>query len=81
MINPVTGNIDKDHTTSPVPLLMIAKEFKRPQPKEINYDKLSTLMPEGALSDIAPTILEIFGLDKPAQMTGVSLMPVLKDKI
>lgn len=81
MINTVTGNIDKDHTTSPVPLIVIGNEFKRKAPAEINYDKLSTLMPEGALSDIAPTILELLGLEKPAEMTGVSLIPVLKDKM
>ena len=29
--------------------------------------------PEGALGDIAPTILDIMGIDKPDEMTGTSL--------
>jgi len=29
---------------------------------------------EGRLADIAPTLLELMGLPKPAEMTGVSLL-------
>jgi len=29
---------------------------------------------EGKLADIAPTLLALMGLPKPAEMTGVSLM-------
>ena len=29
-------------------------------------------------ADVAPTILELLGLAKPAEMTGKSLLPVLK---
>jgi 2,3-bisphosphoglycerate-independent phosphoglycerate mutase len=32
-----------------------------------------TLRPGGALCDIAPTILGVMGLEKPAAMTGVDL--------
>ena len=32
----------------------------------------------GLLSDVAPTILEIMGVEKPAEMNGASLLPTLK---
>ncbi len=81
MLNPNTGEIDKDHSTSPVPFILIANEFKRQTPSKLNYDGLAALMPEGALSDIAPTILELLGMPKPEQMSGISLLPLLKEQV
>lgn len=81
MMNNVTGEINKDHTTSPVPFILIAKEFKRSSPEKINYETLASMMPEGALSDIAPTILDLLGLQKPSQMSGISLLPVLESQV
>jgi len=77
-INIQTGAINKDHTTAPVPLIVISNELKRSKPVKFGYDNLASLMPEGALSDIAPTILELFGMKKPVEMTGVSLLPVIE---
>jgi 2,3-bisphosphoglycerate-independent phosphoglycerate mutase len=75
------GSVEKDHSTSPVPFIMAAQQFKRRIPLKINYDTLASMMPEGALSDIAPTILELFGLPRPKQMTGVSLVKVLEEQL
>ncbi len=47
------------HTTSPVPFIL--------------YGARGTLHP-GRLCDICPTILDLLGLEKPAEMTGVSLI-------
>ncbi len=77
MINPRTGGIDKDHTTNPVPLLVMAGAFKNSKVPPITYIDLSAQVPDGAISDIAPTILELFGLEKPLEMTGESLLPVI----
>lgn len=74
MINAKSGGIDKDHTTSPVPILIVSNEFKFTNPVKRNYDYLSTKIPIGVISDIAPTVLELFGLPKPQEMTGVSLL-------
>jgi 2,3-bisphosphoglycerate-independent phosphoglycerate mutase len=79
MINTKTGDIDKDHTTNPVPFLLVANEFKFPKPETINYIFLSTRVPAGAISDVAPTILELFGLPKPQEMTGVNLFTEIDD--
>ncbi len=79
MIHSKTGDIDKDHTTNPVPLLLIANEYKFPKPIEHGYVFLSSRVPAGIISDIAPTVLEFFNLPKPEEMTGVSLLGVIDE--
>jgi 2,3-bisphosphoglycerate-independent phosphoglycerate mutase len=77
MINTKTGDIDKDHTTNPVPFLVISKELKHAVPTDLNYIRLSAHVPDGAISDISPTILQLLGLEKPAEMTGISLLGII----
>ena len=77
MINSKTGDIDKDHTTNPVPFLLIAKDFKFAKPKNSGYVSLSAEVPSGVISDIAPTILSLMGLQKPPEMTGVNLLQTI----
>src|SRR5207237_7640180 len=74
MLNMKTGEIDKDHTTNPVPFLLIANEFRFPAAKNRDYLSLSARIPEGVISDIAPTILDLFGLPKPSEMNGINLL-------
>ncbi len=74
MLNPRTGEIDTDHTTNPVPFLFISEENKFFKSLEINYLSLSARIPAGVIGDIAPTILDLFGLEKPAEMTGINLL-------
>ena len=50
------------HTTNPVPFIAVGKDLKG--------KKLRT---GGVLADIAPTMLEVIGEEKPAEMTGESL--------
>lgn len=56
------GRIHTAHTTNPVHLLLVNDERKQ-----------SCLKP-GVLGDIAPTILDLMGIDQPEQMTGQSLI-------
>lgn len=58
------------HTTNPVPVILVEGE-KRKLPGHGND---VTLREHGGLADIAPTLLEILGLPKPARMTGTSLV-------
>lgn len=74
MINLKTGEIDKDHTTNPVPFLFASSDHKFAQGLKSDYISLSAKVPAGVISDIAPTILELFGLPKPSEMTGVSFL-------
>lgn len=74
LINLKTGEIDKDHTTNPVPLILVANEFRREREQRPNYISLAGIVPEGAVSDVAPTVLALFGVEKPPEMTAVSLL-------
>ncbi|MEK7161470.1 MAG: hypothetical protein AAB729_02140, partial [Patescibacteria group bacterium] len=79
MINARTGDINKDHTTNPVPFLIIANEFKTPKVDDREFCDLSSRVPAGVVSDIAPTILELFGLEIPKEMTGVNLLEIVDE--
>jgi len=60
MIDYKTGEPHTAHTTNLVPLILVGmKDVK---------------LKEGKLADLAPTMLEIMGLEKPAEMTGESLI-------
>ena len=60
MIDPETGGPHTAHTTSPVPFVSIGTDFPG-------------LRTGGALCDVAPTILELLGLEQPQEMTGRTL--------
>jgi 2,3-bisphosphoglycerate-independent phosphoglycerate mutase len=71
MIDLKTGEPHTAHTTNPVPF--IVADFSNQK----NDFKLSG----GALCNVAPTILEIMGLDKPKEMTADSLLDSYPAKI
>lgn len=76
MYNLQTGEIDKEHSTSPVPLLIIGNRWAQVKPlwPPVPMNDLSQLQPMGVLSDVAPTILRLLGLPAPAEMTARSLV-------
>ena len=61
MSDPLVGQPHTAHTTNTVPLIYVG-------------DVAPSLMENGALCDIAPTLLQIMGLPQPAAMTGRSLL-------
>ncbi|MBI2013491.1 MAG: 2,3-bisphosphoglycerate-independent phosphoglycerate mutase [Candidatus Colwellbacteria bacterium] len=70
-----TGLPETQHDPSPVPVYVIGEEYKKPKGEaEISEsEKLST----GLISDVAPTVLDIMGVQQPPEMTGVSLLQSL----
>ena len=61
MIDPEAGGAHTAHTLNPVPVAVVgAPDGAR--------------LCQGRLADLAPTILQLMGLEKPAQMTGKSLL-------
>lgn len=62
MIDYETGKPHTAHTTNPVPFILV------------NADPSMKLREGGCLADIAPTLLELMGLEQPAEMTGKSLI-------
>jgi len=73
MINPRTGEISPEHTANPVPFYLLTPENQRNTTAEFLYNQ-----PQGIISDVAPTILELIGIPKPEEMTGQSLLGILK---
>lgn len=74
--NLVTGEMDKEHSTNPVPCLIVAKEFegvKAPSGDVVGGD-LSLVRPAGMLADVAPTVLKLMGIEPPPDMTGKALL-------
>ena len=62
MIDYETGAPFTAHTTNPVPFILI------------NYDRDYSLREGGCLADIAPTLIEMMGMEQPPEMTGKSLL-------
>ena len=62
MIDPETGGPHTAHTLNPVPVILV------------NGPDGAGLRGGGRLADLAPTLLELMGLDQPVEMTGQSLM-------
>ncbi len=63
MINLFTGEPDTEHSINPVPFIVVGKETIS-----------SKELPMGILADVVPTILNLMAIEKPAVMTGRSLL-------
>jgi 2,3-bisphosphoglycerate-independent phosphoglycerate mutase len=61
MIDPETGGPHTSHTLNPVPVALVG-----------GPDGVS--LREGRLADLAPTLLDLMGLDLPPEMTGRTLI-------
>lgn len=55
------GTPNTAHSLNLVPCVLVDKEYSKP-------------IKDGKLADIAPTVIELMGLTKPEEMTGVSLL-------
>ncbi len=71
-----TGEMDKEHSTNPVPFFIIANHLEG-QPGiagDVPSGDLSLMPPIGMLADVAPTLLKMLGVDQPSDMTGTPLI-------
>ncbi len=62
MIQPNTHEMDTEHSTNPVPCIIVQKKLKH------------RALPPGGLSDVAPTLLHLLHLPVPKEMTGRNLL-------
>ena len=62
MADPETGSPYTAHTTNPVPCILVSDQYK------------DVKLQDGILADVAPTLLFLAGMEKPADMTGHSLI-------
>lgn len=63
MLDPETGGPHTKHTTYDVDLIVVDDEYKG-----------GKLHEGGRLADVAPTVLQLMGIEQPAEMTGRSLL-------
>lgn len=63
MFNEKTGEVVTEHTTNPVPFIVISK-----------HQSSLRLRKHGRLADVAPTILKLLGIEKPEEMAGKTLL-------
>jgi len=61
MVDPITGEPHTQHTNYPVPFLLLGE-------KDVELGN------GRGLADIAPTILQLMGIEQPQEMTGTSLI-------
>ncbi len=61
MVDPETGGPHTAHTTNPVPVILVGGPD-------------GARLQDGRLADLAPTLLDLMGLDLPPEMTGQSLI-------
>jgi 2,3-bisphosphoglycerate-independent phosphoglycerate mutase len=61
MRDPETGGPHTAHTTNPVPVVLVGGQDL-------------ALREGGRLSDVAPTLLQLLGVEQPAAMAGMSLL-------
>ena len=60
MVDPVKGTPHTAHTANPVPFIVVSDRYQT--------------VADGSLQDVAPTVLKLLGIEKPADMTGASLI-------
>ena len=60
MVDPVKGTPHTAHTANPVPFVVVSDRYQTAE--------------NGSLQDVAPTVLKLLGIEKPADMTGSSLI-------
>jgi 2,3-bisphosphoglycerate-independent phosphoglycerate mutase len=66
MTDPNSGQVHTAHTIGPVPLVYLG-------------DRKVSLKNDGSLSDVAPSLLALMGLEQPEEMTGHSLVDIASE--
>jgi 2,3-bisphosphoglycerate-independent phosphoglycerate mutase len=72
MVNIRTGDVDTQHSKNPVPCWFANLD------NSIEYKENLAPSIDGLLVDLAPTILDIMGIEKTKDMVGRSLLPLFK---
>lgn len=70
MLDLKTGKTSTSHSKNPVPVILINKK----------WEGNPIILKNAMLRDIAPTIIDLFGREKPEEMTGESLIKQLKNQ-
>lgn len=69
MLDPVTGQIDTNHSENPVPFIVVSNAYENVTNKVLQM---------GILADVAPTVLAMLEIPKPLDMTGRNLLAQMR---
>ncbi|HEU0051511.1 MAG TPA: 2,3-bisphosphoglycerate-independent phosphoglycerate mutase [Patescibacteria group bacterium] len=74
--NLMTGEMDKEHSTNPVPCVIVAHELEglKAPGGDVVGDDLSLAQPVGMLADVAPTICKLMEIPQAPEMSGTALI-------
>lgn len=76
VMNIQTGKMDKEHSTNPVPFIIIGNAYqgKAGPAGDPPEGDLSLMHPVGMLADVAPTVLKLLEIEQPPEMSGRALI-------
>ena len=80
MINLETGEINKEHTTNPVPLILCFSDRASSHPQEVTQETKmaqAAQTPTGVLADVTATIIKRLNLDQELEISGQDLAAVI----
>jgi len=70
-----SGEAETRHDDSPVPFYLVGRQYQIAKTSERMAQETADV--SGILGDVAPTVLELMGLQQPPEMTGKSLLGIL----
>ena len=74
IVDPLNGGMNKEHSTSAIPFMLIDESQKKDRsPEEVTILQ-NQINPIGIVADVAPTLLELMGIAPAPEMTGRSLL-------
>ena len=69
-----SGELRTKHNLNPVPFFVVAEDLKLKTPRTEEEIRKKYEEVKGVLTDVAPTVLELLGLGKHPDMTGINLL-------
>ncbi|TSC67767.1 MAG: 2,3-bisphosphoglycerate-independent phosphoglycerate mutase [Parcubacteria group bacterium Gr01-1014_66] len=76
--NILSGEALTEHSNNPVPLFLIGQDWELAHPRAEEMVQRRQNDVAGILTDVAPTVLELLGLEIPKEITGKSLLSQLR---
>ena len=74
LVDPETGGKDTQHSTRNVPMIFVGNGLELLDSTGKTLEMLANDAPFGSVVDVAPSVLELLGIEKPKEMVGNSLL-------
>ncbi|MDP2655956.1 MAG: 2,3-bisphosphoglycerate-independent phosphoglycerate mutase [bacterium] len=74
LVDRITGQTDKEHSTNPVPFIVVDDQRKQEKEESMRTEIESNINPAGILADVAPTLCALLDLKPAKEMTGSDIL-------